>query len=99
MVNSDKSAWPRDAMTFYASGYTAGLEAGRASLDAEIAALHAVAYHAVQGNAKLRPKSEHWEAVHARWVARCETLKQVAEPWPDEDPSVLPFRSRWAVRP
>lgn len=78
------SAWPPGAMDFYASGYTAGLEAGRAQLDAEIAALHAIAYARVQGAAKLLPFAQHKAAVKARQIAWCEAQKLQAVPWPDE---------------
>jgi hypothetical protein len=51
-----------------------------------MAALHAVAYRNVQAAAKLLPNAEHWAAVRARQVARCEALKREAVPWPDEAP-------------
>jgi hypothetical protein len=71
-------------MDWYLSGYLAGKESGRADLDAEIAALHALAYRAVQGNGKFDAHDEHAAKVRARRVESCEAQKFAAVPWPDE---------------
>jgi hypothetical protein len=71
-------------MTFWGYGYATGIQRGRELEDADVARLHALAYKAVQSNARLDPHEQHQAAVRARRVASCEEQKQDRVAWPEE---------------
>jgi hypothetical protein len=71
-------------MGFYGWGYVAGIERGRELAEAEMAALHRVAFDSVQRQAKSSPHAQLEEQRRRHQAEAWFRNQGAARPWPPE---------------